>query len=420
MACRITPDPTGQQAEGVIELKEFGTRTVALLARAEWRTEAGITPVARERTGAYGTPVFNLLAGRVPVGLVHAAQVTQVPGRKTDKAEARGLAKRMRSGLLPASFIPSPGQRELRELTRDRTKLVQERRREVKRVHGGLARANRKLASVATDLMGVSGRAILAALVEGRADPATMAELAKRRRRRTMPLLEQALTGLVRDHHRRLLAMQWAPIDFLDEQSDAWSAEITRGLTDLRASDASPPGGAAAGADHPSADRRPPATPLTFTGAIPRLETSPGVDQRGAARWGAETGIARARLGTAARRAVWAGVAPGHDARAGKQRSGRTRPGQQPRRTVRTHLAPAAARTTGTSLSALDPRRAARRGKNRAMVAVAHSRVVRAFHRLSRQEPSQELGANYLDEQRRHHRGDRLTRRIEPWGSRVP
>src|SRR3712207_691073 len=139
----------------------------------------------------------------------------------------------MRYGLLQASVIPPQGQRDLRDLTRYRTKLVQERSREVNRVQGVLERANIKLAAVATDIMGVSGRAILAALLAGRADPAAMAELAKGRLRPKIPLLEQALTGLMRDHHRRRLALQLAHIDFLDEQIDTLSAEITRRLAVL-------------------------------------------------------------------------------------------------------------------------------------------------------------------------------------------
>jgi transposase len=178
-----------------------------------------------ESTGEYWKPVFDLLEGTVQGFLVNASHVKRVPGRKTDKADARWLAKLMRYGLLQASFIPPAGQRDLQDVTRYRTKLVQERSREVNRVQGVLERANMKLASVATDIMGVSGRAILAALVEGRADPATMAELAKRRLRSKIPLLEQALTGLVREHHRRLLAIQLAHIDFLDEQIDVLSAE---------------------------------------------------------------------------------------------------------------------------------------------------------------------------------------------------
>jgi transposase len=190
----------------------------------------GITPVAIESTGEYWKPLSNILKGELTVFLVNAAPVKQVPGRQTDKADARWLAKLIRDGLLRASFLPPIAPRDVRDLTRDRTTLVQEHSREVNRVQGVLERANIKLASVATDIMGVSAHAILAALVDGRADPAAMAELAKRRMRSTRPLLEQALTGLVRDHHRQLLAMPLAHIDCLDEPIEALSAEMMRRL----------------------------------------------------------------------------------------------------------------------------------------------------------------------------------------------
>jgi len=418
MACRVKPDPTGQQADGIMELKEFGTMTVDLLALSDWLAEAGITQVAMESTGEYWKPVYNLLEGDFTVFLVNAAHVKQVPGRKTDKADARWLAKLMRHGLLQASFIPPVEQRELRDLTRYRTKLVQERGREVNRVQGVLERANIKLASVATDVMGVSGRAILAALIEGRADPATMAELAKGRMRSKIPLLEQALTGLVREHHRQLLALQLAHIDFLDEQIDTLCSEITRCVTEFSAGDpAAPPG--IAGVTGSAGDANAPAAPLTFTRAITVLDTIPGVDQRGGELLVAEWGIDMARFGTAARLAAWSGVAPGNDESAGKQRSGKTRKGNRALRTGLTQLAHAAARTKDTYLSALYHRLAARRGKKRAIMAVAHSIVVSAFHMLSRNEPYHELGANYFDEHQREHLVDRLTRRIERLGYRV-
>jgi transposase len=234
MACRVTPDALGQQVDGLMEVKEFGTLTRDLLALSDWLSKAGVTHVAMESTGEYWKPVYNLLEGDVTVFLVNAAQVKNVPGRKTDRADARWLAKLMRYGLLQASVIPPVEQRDLRDLTRDRTKLVQERTREVNRVQGVLERTNIKLASVASDIMGVSGRAMLAALIEGRAEPATMAELAKGRLRSKIPVLEQALTGLVRAHHRQWLALQWAHIDFLEEQIETLSADITRLLTELR------------------------------------------------------------------------------------------------------------------------------------------------------------------------------------------
>jgi transposase len=372
-----------------------------------------------ESTGEYWRPVYNLLEGSFTVFLVNAAHVKQVPGRKTDKADARWLAKLMRYGLLQASFIPPQGQRDLRDLTRYRTKLVQERSREVNRVQGVLERANIKLAAVATDIMGVSGRAILAALLEGRAEAAVMAELAKGRMRTKIPLLEQALTGLMRDHHRRLLALQLAHIDFLDEQIDALNTEITRGLMVLGPGEPTAPAAEAQEAGGTTSAPDTATGPLPFTRAVSVLDTIPGVDQRGAELLVAEWGTDMTQFGTAARLAAWTGVAPGNDESAGKQRSGKTRQGNRALRTGLTQMAHAATRTKGTYLSALYHRLAARRGKKRAITAVAHSIVVSAFHMLARHEPYHELGANYFDHQRRHHLVDRLTRRLEHLGYHV-
>jgi transposase len=420
-ACRVTPDPTGREADGIVELRVFGTMTADLLALSDWLAEAGITHVAMESTGEYWRPVYNLLEGDITIFLVNAAHVQQVPGRKTDKADARWLAKLMRYGLLQASFIPPPGQRDLRDLTRYRTKLVQERSREVHRVQGVLERANIKLASVATDVMGVSGRAILAALIAGRAAPETMAEWAKGRMRAKLPLLEQALTGVMRDHHRRLLALQLAHIAFLDEQIDALSADIMRHLSELEADALPPPANLAraTGEVGSEASQDAPSSPLSFAQAIAVLDTIPGVDQRSAELLVAEWGTDMGRFGTASRLSAWTGVAPGNDESAGKQRSGKTRQGNRTLRTGLTQMAHAAARTKGTYLSALYQRLAARRGKKRAIMAVAHAIVVSAFHMLARHETYPALGHNYLDEQRRDHLVDRLTRRIERLGYRV-
>jgi transposase len=417
-ACRMVPDPIGQEGEGIAELKTFGTMTRDLLALADWLTETSITHIAVESTGEYWKPVYNLLEGTFTVFLVHATHVKNVPGRQTDKADARWLAKLMRFGLLQASFIPPKGQRDLRDLTRYRTKLVQERVREVNRVQGVLERANIKLASGISDVMGASGRAMLEALIAGRADPATMAELAKRRMRTKIPLLEQALTGVVHDHHRQLLAMQLAHIDFLDEQIEALTRAMVTSLKAL--STAEPPR-----EDHPPLPTvgSPPSAvvspPLTLTRAVELLDTIPGIDQRGAEVMVAEVGIDMARFETAPRLAAWAGVAPGNDDSAGKQRSGTTRQGHRPLRAILTQLAHAAVQTTGTSLSALYQRLAARRGKKRAIIAVAHAIMVSVFHRLSRQEPYRELGAHDFDERRRQFTIDRLTRRIAHLGYRV-
>jgi transposase len=215
-ACRVPPDPSGQQAARLVPLKACGTMTAGRLALPDWRAEVGIAHMAMESTGESWRPVYHPLEGTCTVFLVNAAHVKRVPGRKTDKADARWLAKLTRYGLLAASFIPPQGRRDLRELTRCRTKLVQERSREGNRVQGVLERAHIKLAAVAMDIMGVSGRAILAALIAGRAEPA------KGRMRPKLPLLEQALTGLLREHHRRRLTLQTSSLRRSTPRSRAW------------------------------------------------------------------------------------------------------------------------------------------------------------------------------------------------------
>jgi transposase len=267
--------------------------------------------------------------------------------------------------------------------------------------------------------MGVSARAIVAALVEGRADPATMAALAKRRRRSQMLLREQALTGVIRDHHRPLLAMQWAPSDVLDEQIEALSAEM---MPRLAARSGDPLPGDAPGAMGEAGSVAPAETAdasMTFARAVTLLDTIPGGQPAGGERLVAEWGLDMGRVGTAARLAAWRGVTPGHDESAGKQRSGKTRQGNQAWRTGLTQWAHAASRTKGTDVSALYHRLAARRGKQRAIIAVAHSIVVSALHLLIRDAPSRELGAHDVDDRRQAHLVDQLTRRIERLGDRV-
>jgi transposase len=417
-ACCLVSDSTGQTPEGVAELRPFGPMTRDRLALADWLVEAGITHIAMESPGEYWKPVYNLLEDTVTIFLVHASHVQNVPGRKTDPAAARWLAKLMRYGWLQASFLPPVAQRDLRDWTRYRTKLVQERAREVNRVQGVLERANIKLASVASDVLGVSGRAMLEALIAGEADPATMAALAKRRMRSKIPVLEQALTGTVRDHHRRLLTLQLGHIDFLDAQIAALNNPIAECVTTLNQEagvDTTPPSLPSAAVSTPMALL----PPLTFTRAVELLDTIPGGNQRGAEMIVAEIGIAMTRCGTAARLAAWAGVVPGPNESAGKQRSGKTRTGNQVLRAGLTQLAHGAVRPKGTYVSAWYRRLAARRGKRRAILAVAHSIMVRVFPMLTRNDPYRELGANSFDERRRHDTVDRLLSRIEHLGYRV-
>src|SRR3954452_7249739 len=202
VACLIHSEAQGQRRK---EIRTFGTMTTALQVLADWLRAAGCTHVALESTGVYWQPVYNLLEAQFTLLVVNAAHIKAVPGRKTDVKDCEWIADLLQHGLLRASFIPDRAQHELRDLTRTRTTLIDERSAAVCRLHKVLEDANLKLAGVATDIMGVSGRAILQALVDGRTDPATLADLAKGRLRRKRAALEQALDGRPRAHHRLLI-----------------------------------------------------------------------------------------------------------------------------------------------------------------------------------------------------------------------
>lgn len=276
VACRMRTSSGGQAEQ---ESRTFDTTTPELLQLVDWLTEWEVTQVAMESTGDYWKPIYNLLEGNVEVLLVNAKHYHNVPGRKTDVEDAHWLAELLRVGLLKPSFIPPRAQRDLRDLTRYRTKLVQERSREVNRVQKLLEGANIKLASVATDVMGVLGRQMLNELVAGQTDPKLLAELAKGRLRNKLPELEKALTGLVRPHHRFLLAQQLARIDYTDEQITARNEQIERQLERLAPRQPEPP--AANEADPtPSAPNQLAQPPLSASLAIELLDTIPGVDRR--------------------------------------------------------------------------------------------------------------------------------------------
>src|SRR5438132_8239971 len=215
VACVIVP---GTGREPLKEIRTFGTMTPELLEFADWLNTYGVTHVAMESTGVYWKPVWNLLEGQFQLMLVNARHVKAVPGRKTDVRDCEWLADLLRHGLLKASFVPDRPQRELRELTRYRTALVRERSAEVNRLQKTLEGANIKLAGVATDIMGLSARRMLAALVAGEADAATMAALAQGRLRAKIPQLERALAGRFSAHQRFLVAEPLAPIEYLDER----------------------------------------------------------------------------------------------------------------------------------------------------------------------------------------------------------
>src|SRR3954452_21803638 len=232
VACLIHSEAQGQRRK---EIRTFGTMTTALQVLADWLRAAGCTHVALESTGVYWQPVYNLLEAQFTVVVVNAAHIKAVPGRKTDVKDAEWIADLLRHGLLRGSFIPDRPQRELRDLTRTRTTLVDERSAAVNRLQKVLEDANLKLAGVATDVAGASGRAILAALLAGETDPVALAELAKGRLRAKRADLERALSGRLTAHHRLLLTTHLAHIDFLDEEIARLSAAIAERLRPLEA-----------------------------------------------------------------------------------------------------------------------------------------------------------------------------------------
>lgn len=403
-----------------IEVKTFGTMTVDLLALLDWLLAWEVEVVVLESTGEYWKPVFNLLEGNVEVWLVNAQHVKQVPGRKTDVKDAEWLAELLSYGLVKASFIPAQPQRELRDLTRYRVTLVQERARVVNRVAKLLENANIKLGSVATDILGVSGRLMLEALVEGQSQPEVMADLAKGRLRNKMADLEKALTGVVRPHHRFLLAQQLAHIDFLDEQIETLGQEIGQRITMMNQppdKPTTPAGPVEVKATEESS--QPPAVGLSWSQAIDLLDTIPGVDRRAAETILAEIGLDMNQFPSANHLTAWAGLAPGNNQSGGKRYSSRTRQGNRTVRSWAVQIAHAASRKKDGYLSALYHRIAARRGKKRAIVAVARSILVSAYHMLLTSQPYDDLGADYFTLRRKEAKVDVILRQLTKLGYSV-
>lgn len=367
------------------EVRTFGTMTADLLGLSDWLLSFGVTHVAMESTGEYWKPIHNILEENFEVLLVNARHIKQVPGRKTDVMDAEWIADLLRHGLLRGSFIPPVGQRELRELTRHRTNFVRERATVVNRIQKTLESANIKLASVASDVMGVSGRAMLEAIITGTSNPTEMAELAKGRLREKREQLDKALQGRVKPHHRFVLSELLCQVDNLDESIARFDAEIEKHC-------------------------RP------FEEAVELLDTIPGVAQRIAEVIVSEIGSDMSRFPTANHLAAWAGVAPGNNESAGKRYSGTTRHGNRALTVALVQAAHAAARNRKTYLSAQYHRLAGRRGKKRAIVAVAHSILIICYHIIQHKEPYRELGGDYFDQRRPEATANRLLRRLQHLG----
>jgi transposase len=362
-ACVRRLEPTGQMHH---QTRHWGTMTRDLLAMADWMAAQGVTHVAMESTGVYWKPIYNILESRFTILLVNARHLKQVPGRKSDVRDCQWIAQLLQHGLLKGSFIPPRTQRELRDLTRHRTQLVEEKTRTVNRLHKVLEDANIKLASVATDILGVSGRAMLEALMEGQEDPVQLADLAQRQLRGKIPELEKALEGHLTEHHRFLLRLLWKEL----AQQEELIAELDTKIEE---------------------QTRP------FANEIERLDAVPGVDRRVAEVVLAEVGSDVKPFPTHSHMASWAGVCPGNEESAGKRRRQRITPGNRWLKRTLVQAAWAASHTKNTYLASQYRRLAGRRGKKRALVAVGHSMLVIFYHMLKERTTYKNLGGDFFD-----------------------
>jgi transposase len=385
VACVLTSIADGSVQK---EIRTFSTMTNDLLSMVDWLQAQGCTHIAMESTSAYWRPVYNLLEGLFEVLVGNAYHMKTVPGRKTDVKDAEWIAELLRHGLIRGSFILAPEQRHLRDLTRYRTHLVEERARITNRLQAVLEDANVKLASVVTDIRGVSARAMLEALIAGETDAATLAELARGRLRSKRDLLAQAVVGRFSAHHAFLISEQLSHLDYLEEAMERVSSEIEQRLQDEQA-------------------------------AIELLDTVPGISRRAAEILIAELGTDLSRFPSAKHLASWAGMCPGNKESGGKRLSGKTRHGNSWLRQVLIEIAHVASKTKNTYLAAQYRRIAARRGKKRALIALGHTILVIIYHILTRHESYRELGANYFDELDRQRVEQRLVRRLERLGYTV-
>lgn len=383
--CVRRVDSAGRVAK---EVRTFGTMTGDLLRLSDWLRAEGVQAAAMESTGVFWKPVWNILEGSVKLILVNARHIKNVPGRKTDVADCDWIAQLLQHGLLRASFVPDRPQRELRELTRHRSQLVAEQTRAANRIHKTLEDANVKLGSVATDILGVSGRAMIRALIEGRDDPDQLAELACGRLREKRPQLREALRGCLSDHHRFMLGQLMDHLAYLDQQIGRFDERIERLMA-------------------------------PFEQAVVRLMTMPGVGRRTAQNVVAEIGTDMNRFPSAGHLASWAAVCPGNRESAGKRQSGRTNHGNRWLGATLAQAAWAASHSKQTYLSAQYRRLAGRRGKKRAIVALGHTMLVMMYHMLLDGEDYRELGHDYLDKLQPHRLTRYLVKRLESLGHQV-
>ena len=369
-------------------IKTFSTMTSDLLALKDWLEAEGCTHVAIESTGVYWKPVFNILESSLTVILANARDIKSVPGRKTDIKDCEWIADLLRFGLIRASFIPPKPIRELRDLTRYRTKLTQEMTSEKNRVQKVLEDANIKLSSVATDIFGTSGQQMINALLETNSTPEEIAELAKGRLRKKIPELVEALRGNVSDHHRYLIEMSLRHLESLGELITDLGERIDKAMEPYRE------------------DKE-------------LLMSITGVEEKSAESIIAEIGVDMNQFPSQAHLASWAGVCPGNNESAGKRKSGRTTKGDTWLERILVQVALAASKAKNTYLKDKYHRIAARRGKKRAAVAVAHKILGFAYYVLRYRVPYRDLGENYLDKLNKDVLERKLVKRLEALGNKV-
>jgi transposase len=369
-------------------LAEFQTTVRGLLALRDWLAAHRVSQVVMEATGVYWQPVWHVLEDDFELMLVNARHVKQVPGRKTGLSDAAWLCQLAEAGLLKANFVPPKPIRELRQLTRYRKTQIAERQREANRLHKALEDTNIKLDCVAGDLLGVSGRAMLDALVHGTTDPVVLADLAKGKLRKKIPALQEALEGRFDELHALLIGAILAHLDFLDEQIDRLSDAIEVRLA-------------------------------PFGSAVELLCTIPGVGQRVAQTILSEIGPDMSVFPSARHLASWGGQCPGNNRSAGKQRSGRPRKGSRWLDAALKDAAMAATRSKDTYLQALYRRQRSRIGHGKAIGAVKHSILCACWHMLTTGELHREAGGNYFSQRDPERATRRLIAQLERLGHTV-
>lgn len=348
------------------EIRTFGTMTSDLLALADWLGEWGVTHVAMESTGVFWKPVFNILESQFEIVLANAQHVKQVPGRKTDVKDCEWISQLMMHGLIRPSYIPELPIREMRDLVRSRTKLVHDRQAVINRMHKVLQDANIKLTTVASDIMGASGRRMIMAIINGNTNPEELADLSKASLRNKIPELRRALEGKITGHHRFLLGELNQQATFLENQIERFGARLE---------EAAPP----------------------FQEKLDLLMGIPGIQLRSAQNLLAEIGPDMTNFPSAGNLASWAGMCPGNNESAGKRRTGKTPNGNRWLRSYLTEAAWAATRCKDSYYRALYQRLVGRRGKKRALIAVAHAILVAIYHMFSKGMAHQDLGPDHFN-----------------------